>query len=56
MFSSKEVRSHYFPQLLHRYGQPPSEIVMEIAPGLELDVDGAPKMDLLHGGEECRIM
>ena len=42
--------------LFLRYGQPPPEIVKEIAPGLELDEDGIPKMDLLNGNEECRIM
>jgi len=43
-------------QEVQEYGQPPPEIVKEIAPGLELDEDGIPKMDLLNGNEECRIM
>lgn len=46
----------------YRYGQPPQEIINEIAPGLELDEDGMPKMNPLEsmfgggGNEECRIM
>jgi peroxin-19 len=37
-------------QEVQEYGQPPAEIIREIAPGIELDEDGAPKM------EECSIM
>jgi hypothetical protein len=46
----------------YRYGQPPQDIINEIAPGLELDEDGMPKMNPLEGmfggggNEECRIM
>ena len=57
-------------QQIQEYGQPPIEIVNEIAPGLELDDNGLPKMDGSVGGlppfmtgggngngdEECRIM
>lgn len=48
-------------QQIQEFGQPPAEIVSEIAPGLELDDDGLPKMDGLPfggGGEdgECRVM
>jgi len=45
-------------QNVQEYGQPPPEIVKEIAPGLELDSDGVPKIDGLFGDgeEECRIM
>lgn len=46
-----------------RYGQPPAEIIKEIAPGLELDEDGLPKnldgnggMPFSGGDEDCRIM
>ena len=30
-------------QQVQEYGQPPSEIIQEIAPGLDLDPDGVPK-------------
>lgn len=45
----------------HRYGQPPPEIIKEIAPGLELDEEGVPKLDGLGSlpfgeNEECGIM
>jgi peroxin-19 len=47
-------------QEVQEYGQPPQEIIREIAPGIELDADGIPKMDdtglPLSGNEECRIM
>jgi hypothetical protein len=50
-------------QQIQEFGQPPAEIVNEIAPGLELDKDGIPKMDGLPlfgggGGEdgECIVM
>jgi hypothetical protein len=52
--------------MYNRFGQPPLEIVQEIAPGLELDADGVPKLDGMNGGplppflaggdDECRIM
>jgi hypothetical protein len=48
---------------LRRFGQPPPEIIHEIAPGLELDEHGVPKMNGMTGGglpfggsEECLIM
>ena len=28
-----------------RYGQPPADIIKELAPGLEFDEEGMPKMD-----------
>lgn len=50
-------------QQVHEYGQPPPEIIKEVAPGLELDADGMPKFDssglpmgLNANEEECRIM
>ena len=45
-------------QEVQEYGQPPAEIVQEIAPGIELDSEGVPKLDtaMLGGNEECRIM
>lgn len=47
-------------QRVQEFGQPPQEIVNEIAPGLELDEEGLPKMDgmppLGPNGEECRLM
>eukprot|EP00536_Pseudo-nitzschia_multiseries_P000879 jgi/Psemu1/179680/e_gw1.11.87.1 len=57
-------------QQVQEYGQPPVEIINEIAPGLELDDEGLPKMNLPGGAmppfmgmgngnpgeEECRIM
>lgn len=39
------------------FGQPPSEIVQAIAPGMELDADGMPKgFPLGNGNEECCVM
>jgi peroxin-19 len=32
-------------QNVQAYGQPPREIIQEIAPGLEMDADGMPKLD-----------
>jgi peroxin-19 len=50
-------------QEVQEYGQPPSDIIREIAPGLELDANGLPKLnDSLPsmpgggGGDECRVM
>jgi peroxin-19 len=50
-------------QEVQEYGQPPPEIINEIAPGLELDGEGLPKMNGMPpflggnpGEEECRIM
>jgi peroxin-19 len=43
-------------QDVQEYGQPPNEIIQEIAPGLELDEDGMPKLDAAGLNEECRIM
>eukprot|EP00531_Pseudo-nitzschia_arenysensis_P018765 CAMPEP_0116132460 /NCGR_PEP_ID=MMETSP0329-20121206/9559_1 /TAXON_ID=697910 /ORGANISM="Pseudo-nitzschia arenysensis, Strain B593" /LENGTH=335 /DNA_ID=CAMNT_0003626975 /DNA_START=79 /DNA_END=1086 /DNA_ORIENTATION=+ len=52
-------------QEVQEYGQPPPEIINEIAPGLDLDEEGLPKMNggvmppFLGGnagGEDCRIM
>ena len=56
-------------QQVQEYGQPPPEIINEIAPGLELDEEGLPKMNLPGGmmppfmgmggnpgEEECSIM
>jgi len=45
-----------------RFGQPPTEIIKDIAPGLELDADGLTKMDgsggmpFPGGDEDCRVM
>jgi hypothetical protein len=49
-------------QDVQQYGQPPAEIIQEIAPGLELDEDGMPKLDgeglppFPGNPEDCRIM
>eukprot|EP00533_Pseudo-nitzschia_delicatissima_P010525 CAMPEP_0116095768 /NCGR_PEP_ID=MMETSP0327-20121206/9838_1 /TAXON_ID=44447 /ORGANISM="Pseudo-nitzschia delicatissima, Strain B596" /LENGTH=323 /DNA_ID=CAMNT_0003587455 /DNA_START=85 /DNA_END=1056 /DNA_ORIENTATION=+ len=51
-------------QEVQEYGQPPPEIINEIAPGLDLDEEGLPKMNgglppFLGGNagpEDCRIM
>ncbi len=52
-------------QEVQEYGQPPPEIINEIAPGLDLDEEGLPKMNggvmppFLGGnagGEDCRTM
>lgn len=37
-------------QEVQEYGQPPTEIIREIAPGIELNQDGLPMV------EECSIM
>ena len=52
---------------LIRYGQPPAEIISKLAPDLEFDEEGLPKMDKAGmpgmpglpfptGNEECTIM
>jgi peroxin-19 len=47
-------------QEVQEYGQPPSEIIQEIAPGIELDAEGMPKIDgsglPFPPNEECCIM
>jgi Pex19 protein family len=50
-------------QEVQEYGQPPAEIIHEIAPGMELDANGLPKLNgpvppFATGGEndECSIM
>mmetsp|Transcript_23993 Transcript_23993/g.56625 ORF Transcript_23993/g.56625 Transcript_23993/m.56625 type:complete len:352 (-) Transcript_23993:135-1190(-) len=49
-------------QEVQEYGQPPLDMINEIAPGLDLDAEGLPNMDglppFLGGGkpEDCRIM
>jgi peroxin-19 len=48
-------------QQVQEYGQPPSEIINEIAPALELDEEGMPKLGGFPFGaggpnEECTIM
>jgi len=47
-------------QEVQEFGQPPREIIQEIAPGLELDANGLPKLEgsgLPFGtNEECRVM
>jgi peroxin-19 len=48
---------------VQEYGQPPAEIIQEIAPGLELDEEGLPTRNSMPpflggtpGNEDCRIM
>jgi hypothetical protein len=50
-------------QEVQEYGQPPADIIQEIAPDIELDANGIPKMGGDDSGgipnlgqEECRIM
>jgi peroxin-19 len=50
-------------QEVQEYGQPPSEIIQEIAPDIELDANGIPIMGEVDsdgipnmGQEECQIM
>lgn len=45
-------------QDVQEYGQPPAEIVKEIAPGLEMDEDGMPKLDAkgLPTDADCTVM
>lgn len=47
-------------QEVQEYGQPPEEIIKEIAPGMELDANGLPKFDgtglPFPENEECRVM
>ena len=63
LFDTKKIL--FFPAATHRYGQPPADIIKELAPGLEFDEEGMPKMDGQMpgmpfppgvGGEECSIM
>jgi peroxin-19 len=47
-------------QEAQEFGQPPADIIKEIAPGLELDENGLPKlngsgMPFPGNGQECRI-
>ena len=35
---------------MFRYGQPPADIVQELAPGLEFDKEGMPKMNAFAMG------
>lgn len=60
-YFEKNIISFSFFPLSKRYGQPPHEIIQEIAPGLELDNEGMPKFNpLTNGGginnEDCCIM
>jgi hypothetical protein len=51
-------------QQVQEYGQPPAEIIQEIAPGLNLDADGVPKFQVFPGSmgggggeeEDCVVM
>ena len=50
-------------QQVQEYGQPPAEIIQEIAPGLNLDADGVPKFHVFPGSmggdggeEDCVVM
>jgi hypothetical protein len=50
---------HFLLCYSNRYGQPPAEIIKDIAPDLELDEDGVPKLDTMGGfgdNEECVLM
>ena len=45
-------------QQVQEYGQPPPEIIQEIAPGLEVDEEGVPKFQFPPMGnqdEDCTI-
>ncbi|XP_036359241.1 peroxisomal biogenesis factor 19 isoform X1 [Octopus sinensis] len=43
-----------FMQEMQELGQPPKEILGEMAPGLEFDANGFPKLS--HSGDQCSIM
>eukprot|EP00934_Nitzschia_sp_Nitz4_P007671 Nitzschia sp. Nitz4//scaffold38_size140716//110198//111094//NITZ4_003162-RA/size140716-augustus-gene-0.127-mRNA-1//1//CDS//3329550123//7661//frame0 len=47
-------------QEVQEYGQPPADIVNELAPGLELGEDGMPKVNpldqMLGNGDDCCLM
>ena len=48
------IGSRFFPLVIPalsvvRFGQPPEEIIKAIAPDLELDGDGMPKINPLEG-------
>ena len=55
-----------FSTSTHRYGQPPADIIKELAPGLEFDEEGMPKMGGqipgmpfppgVGGDEQCTVM
>ncbi|KAL3907110.1 MAG: hypothetical protein SGILL_009004 [Bacillariaceae sp.] len=59
--NSKTERLMDLMQQVQEHGQPPAEILNEIAPGLELDEDGVPKMAGMPFGAggadgECSVM
>lgn len=44
-------------QKMQDCGSPPEEILKQLAPGLEFDENGVPKMDELPSGAgECNLM
>ena len=48
-------------QQVQEYGQPPAEIIQTIAPGLELDEEGVPKLDFANlmmdpENKDCNIL
>jgi hypothetical protein len=47
-------------QEMQEYGQPPIEIIREIAPEMELDEEGNPKLDgnmpFMSEGGDCPVM
>ncbi|TPX59963.1 hypothetical protein SpCBS45565_g07621 [Spizellomyces sp. 'palustris'] len=43
-------------QKMQECGNPPDEILQELAPGLEIGADGMPKLPGGPGGQECNIM
>ncbi|GAB1602879.1 peroxisomal biogenesis factor 19-like [Argonauta hians] len=43
-----------FMQEMQELGQPPNEILGEMAPGLEFDANGFPKLS--HSGDQCSIL
>ena len=48
-------------QAVQEFGQPPADIIQDIAPGLELDEEGSPKLNssglpFPGNDEDCRIM
>jgi peroxin-19 len=62
--SNKDINNRLIElmQEIQEYGQPPAEIVNEVAPGLELDENGMPKVDGVSPfgptgtGDDCTVM
>ena len=60
-YETNPTNTKLYMQLMQEaqeFGQPPADILKDIAPDLELDESGMPKLDgmAFPSDEECRIM